>query len=249
MEHFAQLGLCYRRRMQGASPVDALAMLAALDEPARRRLYQFVRRGGRPVTREEAAAAVGISRKLAAFHLDRLVAVGLLAASYQAPAGRPRRVGRTPKVYQPSDVQLQVTIPERRYDLLAELLLDTLRRQDPGRVEPAARDLAREKGMELGALAGERRRLRRPGAERALAAAGEELDRLGFDTARAADGAVTLRNCPFRALAQRAPEVVCAINHAFVDGLVRGLGNRSVQVLLLPRPDGCCVELRPGSPV
>jgi predicted ArsR family transcriptional regulator len=63
--------------------------------------------------------------------------------------------------------------------------------------------------------------------ERALAA-GEELDRLGFDTARAADGAVTLRNCPFRALAQRAPEVVCAINHAFVDGLVRGLGNRSV---------------------
>jgi predicted ArsR family transcriptional regulator len=92
------------------------------------------------------------------------------------------------------------------------------------------------------------RRLRRPGAERALAAAGEELDRLGFDTARAADGAVTLRNCPFRALAQRAPEVVCAINHAFVDGLIRGLGNRSVQVLLLPRPDGCCVELRRGSP-
>jgi predicted ArsR family transcriptional regulator len=248
MHGFAQLGLCYRRGMQGASPVDPLAMLAALDEPVRRRLYRFVRRGGRPVTREEAAAAVGISRKLAAFHLDRLVAVGLLAAAYEPPAGRPRRVGRTPKVYRPSDAELQVTIPERRYDLLAELLLDTLRQQDPARVAPAAGDLARDKGARLGARAGERRGLRRPGAERTLVAACQELDRLGFDSVRAPDGAVTLRNCPFKPLAQRAPELVCAINHAFVDGLVRGLGNQRVQVLLLPRPDGCCVELRPGSP-
>ena len=46
-------------------------MLAALDDPVRRTLYRFARQQGRPVTREETAAEAGISRKLAAFHLDR----------------------------------------------------------------------------------------------------------------------------------------------------------------------------------
>ncbi|MDP8929787.1 MAG: hypothetical protein M3O70_14755, partial [Actinomycetota bacterium] len=77
-----------------APPLAALAAVAALADQLRRRLYEFVRRAHRPITREEAAASVGISRKLAAFHLDKLVEVGLLRAHYE-PVGGIRKVGRT----------------------------------------------------------------------------------------------------------------------------------------------------------
>jgi predicted ArsR family transcriptional regulator len=235
--------------MHEPSPLDALAMLAALDDPVRRRLYRYVRHRGQPVTREEAAADAGVSRKLAAFHLDKLVDVGLLQARYEAPPDRRPRVGRAPKVYQPSAAEVRVSIPERRYDLLAEVLVDALGRPDQeGMAERAAREVAGARGRDLGDRIRQERRLGRPGAERTMRAAGEALDQLGFETVPGDQGSLMLRNCPFQAVARRAPELVCGINHAFIDGLVRGLGNQTVQVLLVPRPDGCCVELHPARP-
>jgi predicted ArsR family transcriptional regulator len=215
-------------------------MLAALDDPVRGRLYRFARRRGQPVTREEAAAHAGVSRKLAAFHLDKLVDVGLLEARYEWPPGRPRRVGRAPKAYRPAPVEVQLSIPERRYELLAELLVDALGEVDP---RGGATSLARQRGLDLGARVRGERRLGRPGAERTMAVAAEALDGLGFETARDDQATLTLRNCPFQALARRAPELVCGLNHALVDGLVRGLGNQTVQVLLNPEPQHCCVVL------
>jgi predicted ArsR family transcriptional regulator len=233
--------------MHEPSPLDALAMLAALDDPVRRRLYRYARGRGRPVTREEAAVHAGISRKLAAFHLDKLVDVGLLEARYEAPPDRRPRVGRAPKVYQPSAAEVRVSIPERRYDLLAEVLVDALDRADQeGTAERAAKEVAGARGRDLGGRIRQERRLGRPGPERTMRAAGEALDQLGFETVPGDRGALLLRNCPFQALARRSPELVCGINHAFVDGLVRGLGNQTVKVVLAPRPDGCCVELQPG---
>jgi predicted ArsR family transcriptional regulator len=233
--------------MHEPSPLDALAMLAALDDPVRRRLYRYVRHRGQPVTRVQAAAEAGISRKLAAFHLDKLVDVGLLEARYEAPPDRRPRVGRAPKVYQPSATEVRVSIPERRYDLLAEVLVDALGRADrEGTTERAAREVAGARGRDLGGRVRQERRLGRPGPERTMRAAGEALDQLGFETVPGDRGVLLLRNCPFQALARRSPELVCGINHAFVDGLVRGLGNQTVQVVLAPRPDGCCVELQPG---
>jgi len=68
--------------------VTALAGLATLDEPVRRRLYEYVSDAGRPVSRDEAAGAAGITRTLAAYHLDKLAEAGLLTTTYQRPAGR-----------------------------------------------------------------------------------------------------------------------------------------------------------------
>ncbi|MDQ1709850.1 MAG: hypothetical protein QOG49_1235, partial [Frankiaceae bacterium] len=58
-----------------------LAAVAALTEPVRRALYNAVVHSRGPMGRDAAAAAVGISRGLAAFHLDRLVELGLLDAT------------------------------------------------------------------------------------------------------------------------------------------------------------------------
>src|SRR5215467_5810500 len=103
----------------------AVAAIAALDDDVRRALYEHVRAAGVPVTREEAAGSVGISRKLAAFHLDKLVEAGVLRARYQATGGS-RGVGRTPKVYEPSDLDIRISIPQRQYDILAGILLDAV---------------------------------------------------------------------------------------------------------------------------
>src|SRR5258708_6356587 len=113
-------------------------------------MYDFIRAARHPVTRDEAAAAVGISRKLAAFHLDKLVDAGLLVAGFAAVGGV-RRVGRTPKAYQPADREFRVSIPQRQHDLLAGILLDAVltegRRED---ARQAATRVAGEHGVALG---------------------------------------------------------------------------------------------------
>jgi predicted ArsR family transcriptional regulator len=74
-----------------------LAAIALLGDELRQRLYRFVAAQPGPVTRDQAAAAVGISRKLAAFHLDKLTAAGLLQATASDPASRRPGPGRAPR--------------------------------------------------------------------------------------------------------------------------------------------------------
>src|ERR1044071_97575 len=103
----------------------SITAIAALGDEQRRRLLRFVQHAHRPVSREEAAASVGISRKLAAHHLDKLVTAGLLEARYGAPGGI-RKVGRAPKLYQLAEPGIQISIPERRHEELARILLDAV---------------------------------------------------------------------------------------------------------------------------
>ena len=56
-----------------------------------------------------------------------------------------------------------------------------------------------------------------------------------------------LRNCPFHPMAARAPGLVCGLNHAYLGGVVEGLGaGDRVVAELVPREGECCVELRPS---
>jgi predicted ArsR family transcriptional regulator len=232
--------------MLGGLRRDARA-LGALEDELRRELYLHVRRAGQPVTREEAAAATGISRKLAAFHLDKLVDRGLLIFTYARPPGRGGRgAGRPSKHYEPSDRQFEVSIPERRYDLLGTVLLRALRSKDqrvPG--DEAARRAAREMGIEIGRSERRRRGIARPGPERAIKVTSDVLEERGYEPYRDERGCVRLRNCPFHALAEEDRDLVCHMNEELVDGVVRGLGNDKVRVIFDPVPGGCCVRVEP----
>lgn len=199
--------------------------LTALVDPVRRALYEFVRRQDHPVTREEAADAHYISRNLAAFHLDKLVEAGLLDARYEAPEDQPRGRGRTPKVYEPAGGGISLTIPPRQYALMAAILAEAVA-EHPTDASNAARRRAHAEGVHYGQTF--------DGLDEALVA-------LGFEPCRR-EGCVILRNCPFHALAAQQPALVCALNHAFIDGLVEGVGAK-VTSHLVPRPDACCVEL------
>ncbi len=221
----------------------ALTAVAALSDQLRRRMYGFIRRAHRPVSREEAAETVGISRKLAAFHLDKLVEVGLLQARYE-PVGGIRKVGRTPKVYEPTDTDVHISIPAREHDLLADILIDAVLTQDQDKAGPeAALQIARHRGAQLGATEREQARPGRLSAERALTLATATLARYGFEPDRATPTLLRLRNCPFQPLTSKAPQLVCGINHAFLNGFLDTLQAPTLTAVLAPRTGWCCVEL------
>ncbi|MGH3720045.1 MAG: helix-turn-helix transcriptional regulator [Pseudonocardiaceae bacterium] len=235
-----------RARPDHLPAATALVAVAALSDELRRRMYGFIRQTRRPVSREEAATSVGISRRLAAFHLDKLVEVGLLRARYE-PVGGIRKVGRTPKVYEPTDAQVRISIPAREHDLLAGILIDALLAEDQSKTgREAALQVARHRGAELGAAEREQARRGRLGAERALTLATRTLAQYGFEPDRATPLLLRLHNCPFQPLASRAPQLVCGINHAFLTGFLDALQASTVTAVLAPRAGRCCVELTAG---
>ncbi len=235
------------------------AATAALVDRGRRALYEYASARDAPVSRDEAARAVGISRKLAAFHLDKLVEVGLLTAGYAGPGDRHRGPGRSPKVYRPSGLEISLHIPERRYELLGDILAEAVARA-PEDARTAALRIAGERGRDLGRAA--RTPDSRDGVRTLLAdlgfepheptapvrpappadVAGPAADRPAPPAGdRAGGGGLVLGNCPFHRLARREPELVCGINQAFLAGLLTGLGDRAHEAVLAPGAGRCCV--------
>ena len=241
-----------------------LASLSTLDDPVRRRLYEVVTRQPGPMGRDEAAAAAGIGRALAVYHLDKLVESGLLAATYQRAAGRSGPgAGRPAKLYARAEREFTVTVPPRSYELAARLLVQAVEADDSGQSRAALGQAARRLGAELGGgyrgeAAGPRPDAGGPpgtqegtqgateSAQRGTGRGGEVesvLARQGYEPCRDGDGIIRLRNCPFHQLAERHREVVCGMNLTLVEGLVDGLGADGWQPVLDPRPGYCCVAL------
>src|SRR5919204_5778889 len=106
-----------------SDPLDAVNALSALGDPTRRNAYDYVCGQGRPVGRDEVAAALGVGRTLAAYHLDRLAKEGLLSVAYTRRSGRTGPgAGRPAKLYERSDHDVAVSVPPRDYGLAAQLL-------------------------------------------------------------------------------------------------------------------------------
>ncbi|MFJ2824668.1 helix-turn-helix transcriptional regulator [Streptomyces toxytricini] len=219
-----------------------ISAVAALDEPTRRRLYEHVVRQSSPVSRDEAAAALGLARKTAAFHLDRLADELLLDVVYERRSGRTGPgAGRPAKLYRRSARQVAVTLPDRRYELAGRLLAQAVEESD-ATGEPVRRVLHR-KAAELGEQLGGQE-------EGAQAEAGVFglLERYGFEPRREGD-AVVLANCPFHALAREHTETVCGMNLHLLSGILQGLGDaEGMEAHLAPAPGHCCVRLQPARP-
>src|SRR4051812_50187087 len=106
--------------------------VAALAEPTRRRLYDYVVRSPEPVSRDDVAAATGVPRPTTAFHLDRLVADGLLDVHYERRSGRTGPgAGRPAKLYRRAECSVSVSLPERRDGPAGALLAPGLGRAAP----------------------------------------------------------------------------------------------------------------------
>lgn len=205
-----------------AADLDAVASLA---EPIRRALYDYVAGSSEPVSRDNAAEAVDVSRQVAAYHLDRLADDGLLEVEFRRLTGREGPgAGRPSKLYKRSDRVHEVSIPPRRYELAARILLDAARE---GHLDAEAlTDVARRTGEEIGQV----------GLEAALESTGYEPV--------TEDGETRFRNCPFHVLKDRDRETTCGLNLALVEGMVEGSGSET-DAVLAPEEGYCCVRLSP----
>jgi predicted ArsR family transcriptional regulator len=206
----------------------ALTGLSHLDDPLRRKLYEYVTENDAPVSREQAAAAASVGRTLAAYHLDKLADAGLLAVSYQRPAGRGGPgAGRPAKLYTRAAHEITVSVPPRDYELLARLLVTSVEHDTSGTVQQAVNGAAHEAGRRIGAETGGN-----------IVTA---LHNCGYLPQADDAGCIKLRNCPFHLVAQDHRDVVCGLNLRLVEGVIAGCGHPRAHAELEPNTDRCCV--------
>jgi predicted ArsR family transcriptional regulator len=219
-------------------PDDDLSALAPLADPVRRRLYEFVVGHRDPVDRDAAAAGVGIGRPLAAFHLDRLVAGGLLEAGYRRRSGRTGPgAGRPAKFYRRAvDRQVAVSLPARHYDTVAEVLAEGVESSDEARRQ--ALEAARSRGRAVAAGLS-------PETGRDQAALVTVLRDRGYEPVIDDDGAVRLRNCPFDRLSASHRELTCSLNLAMLSALAGRFDEADMTPAAAPRSGSCCVAFLP----
>jgi predicted ArsR family transcriptional regulator len=227
---------------------DDLTAIAALEEPNRRRLYELVAGSRAAVGRDEAAHRLGMSREIAAFHLDRLVDAGLLEASYRRLSGRTGPgAGRPAKVYRRVQRDVSVTFPPRHYEAIADLFAEGLsalgQELGPDAVARALAAPARARGRMVGeAAAAVASEVGPADHEHRVSALRSVLDRAGYEPAADPSGAIELCNCPYRAVAQEHRDLTCGTNFAWAEGVLDGLGDAALAAEFVPGTERCCVR-------
>jgi predicted ArsR family transcriptional regulator len=214
--------------------------LGALADPVRRSLYRFVAAQPDAVSRDQAADGVDLPRHTAKFHLDRLVAEGLLVPEFRRLTGRTGPgAGRPAKLYRRVLREVSVSLPARRYDLAGQLLADALQRTIDGTPVLEAARAAVERAA-------------RTVVERHPTRARDPLRRLvrllgevGYEP-RQDDGALALGNCPFARLVDEHRPLVCSLNHDFVSALAEQVGCGAAVSATAPDEGGCCVRVEPS---
>lgn len=217
---------------------DVLA-LAVLAEPQRARILRYLASAQGWRTRQEISGALGIGRTLVAFHLDKLAQVRLVEAAAAGPAVGRR--GRPPQRYRVAQEEVGASVPPRRYELLAEILVQAAGEQHSSEpLRKAALRVAKRRGRELAAGYRESRDRRRATTFQTLNAL---LTHAGYEPQE--DGQrVMLSNCPFQRLRVLDTTLVCSINAALAAGYLEGLeADREVFAHLQPDPPNCCVVL------
>ncbi len=188
----------------------------ALADDTRYRLYRYIGLAGRPVSIREMSRRLSLHPNTLRPHLRRLEEAGLLSREIRKTA----TVGRPQTVYSAREIRKD----ERRdYRLLAEMLCGVVR---TARAMEEAKDLARQWGAYMVAQGGPKPGVRLP-ARRNLAVLQEAMARAGFDPRfRRMQGStieITLRDCPFRDLADDYRQLVCTLHRGLVEGMVAGL--------------------------
>jgi predicted ArsR family transcriptional regulator len=225
--------------MTTSDPVETISLLG---EPVRRRLYDYAVHEPEPVSREQAAKAVGTKRSLAAFHLDKLAQEGLLDVEFKRLSGRKGPgAGRPAKLYKKPAQDLEVSLPHREYRLAATLFAQALSsKQSSGDV---VKEVARAFGRELAHEVKERAAPHR-GRKNLIRTASDVLREHGYQPFHDPDGAIRLRNCPFHSLSRDFRDLVCGMNLEIMQSLLEELGLERLEACLEPQAGTCCVAFR-----
>jgi predicted ArsR family transcriptional regulator len=214
--------------------------IGVLADPVRRQLYEFVCSQAEPVSRDQAAEAVGIARHQAKFHLDRLEAEGLLETDYVRLTGRTGPgAGRPAKRYRRSHEEFTVALPAREYELVARIMAEaiTTSAQTGTRISDALGEAAAAHGTAMAEAVTD------PplSADAAVDLALGILSEHGYEPR--GRGSFILANCPFHALARTHTEIVCQLNHTLITALAQAVAPDLLDIRLDPGENRCCVTL------
>jgi predicted ArsR family transcriptional regulator len=183
-------------------------------------------------------------------HLGKLVDIGLLNAHAQKTG----KGGRPGYAYTPSGHAVSLNVPARDFQLLADLLVQSLALMGEGG-KAAITQIGRTFGRRLGREAVATSLARASDAQAAgdgqadiLRTCAEALERLGVAThvSHRGDGSfsLVLRTCGFREVATAHPEHVCHLCKAMVEGITQTCLEAEpivTQAASVPRGDKECV--------
>jgi predicted ArsR family transcriptional regulator len=213
--------------------MDDPSIDTVLTDPVRRALYRLIVAADAPVSRNEAAEALGLPKSTVAFHLERMARDGALLVTTRKTGERAGPgSGRPTTFYAPAAREVTLSVPPRQYELMGDILAGAL---DTG-LDPESelgrllRDEARRRGRELGESAG---------------ATVVALQENGFEP-QIHGHCIELGNCPFHRLARRHTHVVCALNGALLEGVIDGAGEVGATVHASPEGSPCCAVIRRG---
>lgn len=224
-----------------------------LDSAARRRIIdELSTEPGRALTAAEFATILGLHTSTARFHLNRLVAAGVLMARQER-----RGVGRPRKMYllAPPKREDSEQSDNRPMGLLTELLAKMVR------PEPGQAPMTPEEAGQLWA----REHLPAPDDPDPARTPGEWISKIGgltdvlnywgYTSTISTNGAgehaeIRITHCPIRELARENTAVVCGIHRGLIRGTMQQLGEGRTDVELLPFADGdvCIAHLRNHQP-
>jgi predicted ArsR family transcriptional regulator len=202
--------------------------VSALQDRTRRRILLdfFVHQAEWTV--DEVAKAVRVQRTVAHAHLERLVALGYLAAGQ-----RRGKAGKPAKLYRLTGQQILFSYPPRLFARLAGLLGEALLAGGPDGIR-AARRAGRRYGASL---------VTRP-AESPQPVL-RQLSQLGADYI-IKEHQVVARNCIFRQACAIAQDVVCELHAGLLEGALREAGLQLRTQALRNYPVyGCAYRLLP----
>jgi len=204
-----------------------------LTSPTRRAILELLCEAPDGLSASEAAAPLGLHVTTVRFHLERMVAAGVVGT-----AQRRGSVGRPRKIYLAvGDDQPPLASPEALQaftELLTSAWADTAD-GSPGDPEQAGR-----RWVEARSDASVPPAAVTPGTWLGkVGMAVDLLDEWGYQPELAtSEGGrtveLTLHDCPFLAMAKAHPEVVCAIHRGLLRGTMTAVGEDGAQVELRP---------------
>jgi predicted ArsR family transcriptional regulator len=232
--------------------VEIQRLVAALGDGTRRRVFFTVREACGLVGKDEVAEGVGITRRLAGFHLDKLVEQGFLRAEFQRRSGRSGPgAGRPAKFYSLAAPEEDKRLLEKHYDMLAELLLRAMNDRSGEDPQEVLERVGYEFGRELGVA--ERAAGRSPSysstTEAVMGVVGV-LTRYGFGATAGTDGEFTARACPFEEMAKVDPKRVCGLDRAIWRGVLSAFNPDATLAGATARAEGdeaCAARIVPAS--
>ncbi|MET8245019.1 helix-turn-helix domain-containing protein [Streptomyces sp. NPDC005202] len=220
-------------------------MATLRESPRRREVLDVLRAAAQPLGVAEAAERIGVHPNTVRFHLDALVAEGVVERRVEEPSGP----GRPRTVYEPRPGMDRGGT--RSYRLLAQILLSQL-----ASTGEEARPAAMEAGRAWGRfLIDPLPPFRQPTAEQSVARLVALLDDLGFAPALEKSGdagapeSIRLRHCPFLELAEEYGPLVCSVHLGLMQGALAELRAPLTATGLEPfaEPDSCLAHLAEAS--